>query len=553
MGPSAPRAQDKPPTTVSCLVQFALVLGHPGDSSPLVLRSGAVCFATAVLVRPASTTDLYHRPADPYRCRKRAKTEDEKEQRRVERVLRNRRAAQSSRERKRLEVEALEVRNKDLEAQLLAAQKTNMLLCHELSKVRGSAGGSAPLTTRSNPVTFSQELFSSHDGHTRSHSQLLDLDQADHQAAGPSLDELLLRSSQSQATTINPISLSPALSPVPEEDDVFPDDEADHISGNKEDNKERTSSDLEIAPDATQHPAEVLCPDLQCRSAAISRSWTASQQQAQPALALFCQLTLLWTSTSAMLSICRRPLMQIAMSWRAGFSLRPTPALLNTIVWLVTRPPSPSPSDPTLTLTSFSNTTRRPTVSTATTTTSSSSSSRANSSSSSSSSSRPHTTLRLKLLRKILTCSPMLARPIMDATLAALRLVPSEETPDVCRVARGPDASATTSVTSAAKLSTASASSTTMTTTTPDLVGWPQGAPLPSAQVLLTLLWALRVEERKREKGIITSRTATSRPGRQSSALGRNGPLAPTSRGIHNHRPEQRFRYKRSRDERRSF
>ncbi|TQB75954.1 transcription factor that binds to CRE motif [Monascus purpureus] len=40
--------------------------------------------------------------------RKRAKTEDEKEQRRIERVLRNRAAAQTSRERKRLEMEKLE-------------------------------------------------------------------------------------------------------------------------------------------------------------------------------------------------------------------------------------------------------------------------------------------------------------------------------------------------------------------------------------------------------------------------------------------------------------
>lgn len=47
--------------------------------------------------------------------RKRAKTEDEKEQRRVERVLRNRRAAQSSRERKRLEVEALEAEKRAIE------------------------------------------------------------------------------------------------------------------------------------------------------------------------------------------------------------------------------------------------------------------------------------------------------------------------------------------------------------------------------------------------------------------------------------------------------
>ena len=66
------------------------------------------------------------------RPRKRAKTEDEKEQRRVERVLRNRRAAQSSRERKRLEVEALEKKTKELETALENANKANELLMDEL-------------------------------------------------------------------------------------------------------------------------------------------------------------------------------------------------------------------------------------------------------------------------------------------------------------------------------------------------------------------------------------------------------------------------------------
>lgn len=97
--------------------------------------------------------------------RKRAKTEDEKEQRRVERVLRNRRAAQSSRERKRLEVEALEQRNKELETLLLNAQKENLMLYQRLTQAEGK---SAVLTNtaRNTPVTLSQELFSSQDGHT---------------------------------------------------------------------------------------------------------------------------------------------------------------------------------------------------------------------------------------------------------------------------------------------------------------------------------------------------------------------------------------------------
>lgn len=40
--------------------------------------------------------------------RKRAKTQEEKEQRRIERILRNRRAAHQSREKKRLHVQRLE-------------------------------------------------------------------------------------------------------------------------------------------------------------------------------------------------------------------------------------------------------------------------------------------------------------------------------------------------------------------------------------------------------------------------------------------------------------
>ncbi|KAL8672332.1 MAG: hypothetical protein Q9168_003185 [Polycauliona sp. 1 TL-2023] len=84
--------------------------------------------------------------------RKRAKTEDEKEQRRIERVLRNRQAAQSSRERKRQEVEKLEGEKHSIEDQndmlkqrLLAAehekfqlQQQNAILKAELTKLRAA-------------------------------------------------------------------------------------------------------------------------------------------------------------------------------------------------------------------------------------------------------------------------------------------------------------------------------------------------------------------------------------------------------------------------------
>lgn len=140
--------------------------------------------------------------------RKRAKTEDEKEQRRVERVLRNRRAAQSSRERKRLEVEALERRNKELESALQNVTKANQLLVEELNKFRRDSGmltrSSSPLDPlNSNSVTLSQELFSSQDGHQPSVAET------------KSLVDNLMTSSQSNAT-VNPASLSPELSPIPE-------------------------------------------------------------------------------------------------------------------------------------------------------------------------------------------------------------------------------------------------------------------------------------------------------------------------------------------------
>ncbi|KFA71830.1 hypothetical protein S40288_07939 [Stachybotrys chartarum IBT 40288] len=149
--------------------------------------------------------------------RKRAKTDDEKEQRRVERVLRNRRAAQSSRERKRLEVEALEKRNRDLELALQKAQETNEMLAKELSRVRG--GNSSPLDSlHNNSLTLSQELFSSQDSKEQSDSLIDDLLVTANPATSNTNDQ-----------TVNPASLSPELGPVP---DHHPSGEAvSHLGG----------------------------------------------------------------------------------------------------------------------------------------------------------------------------------------------------------------------------------------------------------------------------------------------------------------------------------
>lgn len=138
--------------------------------------------------------------------RKRAKTDDEKEQRRVERVLRNRRAAQSSRERKRLEVEALEQRNQELETLLLNAQKTNLILAEELDRFRRDSGvvtrTSSPLDSlRDNQISLSPELFSSQDGHT-----------ADTELANGLVEEILMTANP----TVDPVALSPELGPKKE-------------------------------------------------------------------------------------------------------------------------------------------------------------------------------------------------------------------------------------------------------------------------------------------------------------------------------------------------
>lgn len=69
--------------------------------------------------------------------RKRAKTEDEKEQRRIERIKRNRAAAHNSRERKRLEAEQLANANDGLHRQLqllrqrVAVQEAQLAKCKE--------------------------------------------------------------------------------------------------------------------------------------------------------------------------------------------------------------------------------------------------------------------------------------------------------------------------------------------------------------------------------------------------------------------------------------
>ncbi|KLU90558.1 transcriptional activator hac1 [Magnaporthiopsis poae ATCC 64411] len=420
--------------------------------------------------------------------RKRAKTEDEKEQRRVERVLRNRRAAQSSRERKRLEVEALEQRNKQLEQKLAQSQDIIMSLFEKIEKMRTDSG----VVSRQTPVTLSQELFSSHDALSAAMPS-----SATSQERKQSLIDELLRSTQSQ-TTVNPASISPALSPVPEEAPSPAPEQLDATTRATVATSATTSADnmaADVSPDLTQHPAEVLCSDLQCRSAEASQPSqpvAVASPWMTPALVLSWQLTLLLTSTAAIFSAFQRPLTLIAMSLKAGFSLPPTALILNTIIWLVTRP-SRSRRRRQASTSSTSTSTSQPTPTSRSSSTSPlpASPRRATATSSASASNpTPSTTLRLRLLRKILTCSPSLARPLSDATLAALRLVQSEERRGVDRVNRGAEGL------DAAKSEMGQNPSGTAGGGKEAAGAWLKGVALPSKEVLLTLVWALKVEER---------------------------------------------------------
>ncbi|PHH51687.1 Transcriptional activator hac1 [Ceratocystis fimbriata CBS 114723] len=401
--------------------------------------------------------------------RKRAKTADEKEQRRVERVLRNRRAAQSSRERKRLEVEALERRNKELETRINLVERANMILIDELNKARKAGGSSAPSPSlealiSSNTVAITSDLFM---------SQQAPLEQLLSASSDATTIPTVEENTRISTSTVDPASLSPQTTPV-----------AESAKAATPSSKEFQKQQVKIEPvesvmalpatssksaNMTQRPAEMLC-DLQCQSAGLSLPRKASQTpttQAFPAALL----RNLLTASSALLSVCRRPLTQIAMSLRTGFPLPPTPSILTAIVWLVTRP---STRTSTTSTTSSSWTkdvllTQQP---------------KSLDSQRTQSSRSRFRSVRIKTLRKILTCSPSLARPLQDATMAVLRLV-TKRTSDVSTLEL--DMPSHVQRESQAAL----------------LGGWRNSSSLPSKEALLTLLWMLRLEEKRLQRDLV--------------------------------------------------
>ncbi|KAJ5692034.1 hypothetical protein N7462_001457 [Penicillium macrosclerotiorum] len=340
--------------------------------------------------------------------RKRAKTDDEKEQRRIERVLRNRAAAQTSRERKRLEMEKLETEKIRMEQQnqfllqrLQQMEAENNRLSQQVAQLSAEVRSSRSST----PVKAGTPVAS-----TESPTLTPTLFKQEG-------EELAMERIPFPTPATTTLDYSPTLKP----------------------------STLAEASDVTQHPAAVLCEDLQCPSLASKELEALSHSSTSPPRStLLPQLMLpllFLTMTSAAYSTVIRPLTQILHSLKTGLPLALSTAEIYQhfplIHWLISTP-SLSPST---------------------------------------ASTRP--VFRMRLLTRLLACSPALARPLRDATGRALQRAVSEY---------------------AFSLQTGSADA-------------PEGR--PRWESLLTLIWAIdRLEQSRRHRrapsmGVSKSQTKT--------------------------------------------
>lgn len=368
----------------------------------------------------------------------------------MERVIRNRKAASASRERKRQEAEALALRNKELEVQLALLQERNQQLERELKIVRPEFGASSP-TNES--VTFSQELFPSQALSNMSQSSL-DL-----------LNDLLNKPDQAPKT-VDPMTISPALSPVPE-DPEFEEAPAQEPAPQQSEAPKQPAQTVQTPTShhpSTQYPAAVLWHDLQCQRPVEAASWLSAALQnhltsvllmLQLASSLSTKFLTLWAQRSLTSSSTFKT--TATTSWLH----LPRRTALISIILAVT--------NPTLKPSSSTSSSARTNQATAQPTTLSSSNKK---------------TLRLRTLRKLLTCNRQLARPLQDATLEVLRLSLTKE-------------SEANQVIGLEQLVGESVA--------PALVRQVADGDWPSKERLISLLWAIRALERRiklREQGV---------------------------------------------------
>ncbi|MCJ1474409.1 hypothetical protein MMC13_003067 [Lambiella insularis] len=335
--------------------------------------------------------------------RKRAKTEDEKEQRRIERVLRNRQAAQSSRERKRQEVEKLEGEKYAIERQNYMLKQRLLAVEHEKYALRQQIAKYAAALQKTGTISRAVSVGpipSSAPSPTLVAAELRQLDKNIKQEF-----EDLSFSLPSPQNTLDPRSSFSSASPS---------------SSRSASPSHMDFNGSVTSPDMTQHPAAMLC-GLQCQSGAVWRplsnpdsprdeaqSQPPPQQQTQ-ILPLLTILHLFLTLHSAVSSSLLQPLSQLLTSLKTGSPMRTstmTPTLFRLILWLISTPVNPLASMTPLITSSPSTrmTTTTKTIST---------------------SSPPQplfSAFRISLLRRLLACSPALARPLKDATSRALQM-----------------------------------------------------------------------------------------------------------------------------------
>ncbi|KAL8817375.1 MAG: hypothetical protein Q9223_003777 [Gallowayella weberi] len=178
--------------------------------------------------------------------RKRAKTEDEKEQRRIERVLRNRQAAQSSRERKRQEVEKLEGEKHSIESQ------------NDMLKERLLAAEHEKFKLQQQNQRLAAELAALRSGSSSTRASL---------APSPDFDDLCLQRNQQAIKQEIDESLYALRTPISLPSDSFSPSPTASVDSRS---PSPTALDLGFhvltaSSDMTQHPAAMLC-DLQCQS-----------------------------------------------------------------------------------------------------------------------------------------------------------------------------------------------------------------------------------------------------------------------------------------------
>jgi len=280
----------------------------PGASSPSVGTPSSSSESRPVKKRK-SWGQVLPEPKTNLPPRKRAKTDDEKEQRRIERVKRNRLAAHNSRERKRVEMEDLQQQNNALEAELA-------VLRAELAAMRNLVGGKlptnmsfaapqAPASTTS--ITSAPEALTPSASSSSAHSHA--------SISTPSmLDDASTPASESMSQPATPFE--PTMEDLHlQTPDIF------------------SLDDSEL----TQHSAAMLC-DLQCRSDP-SQAWMSSSPRSQlfqQTLAIF-SLLLLQFQVSVMTAVSTTCSTLISSTLRQQLSLMTTQAHRTPAILSLTR------------------------------------------------------------------------------------------------------------------------------------------------------------------------------------------------------------------------